>query len=119
MSKAREALERAVRQQQQGPAQAEALKAMARPLPEAEPVAVVPPPPPPHPLAKQRVTVTAAGIQLFDPTIELGSHHIMTDGTFASQTNKLTPKEALIAHGVVIVRELNLILPLNWCLIRS
>jgi len=119
MSKAREALERAVRQQQ-GPAQAEALKAMARPLPEAEPVAVVPPPtPPPPPPAKQRVTVTAAGIQLFDPTIELGSHHIMTNGTFASQTNKLTPKEALIAHGVVIVRELNLILPLNWCLIRS
>ena len=63
-----------------------------------------------------RVAILAGGqVVMTNPTIELQRHIFIGN----NQTNKLTPKRAVIVGNALIVEELNLILPLEWALIRT
>ena len=107
-----------------------AAMATGLPLADVRPAAVPPPavappaPPAPAPATVVKLApplppsmkVTAAGIELTNPTIEL-PHAIFVGGV---QVEKIKPAFALITHGVIVIAEKNLVLPMaGGTVIRS
>jgi hypothetical protein len=72
--------------------------------------------PPPRPVVQLR----ADRIALENCTIERPEYFWIFPGTpRGTQTKSITPARAEIMHGVIVVDELNLILPLEGTIIRS
>lgn len=74
-----------------------------------------PPAPRPEETVKPRREIVANGILFYRPTIELAEHVFLNNG---EQTKKLTPEKALVAHGVLLVDELEIAVPLSGAVIR-
>lgn len=76
-------------------------------------IAIVPPP-----KREASVRILPDRIEYTNPTIEL-TEYIMPTAGVPAQTKRLTPDRAVVAHGMLIVEELHLSLPLGAFLIRT
>lgn len=86
---------------------------MSKPQAQVPPPKLTPPAPPAPPPEVSR------GIELIEPVIELLTLHIFVRPGDRTNTNRLTPKRAFIVGAAIVIDEMNLILPLSNCLIRT
>lgn len=76
-------------------------------------IAIVPPP-----KREASVRILPDRIEYTNPTIDL-TEYIMPTAGDPKQTKRLTPDRAVVAHGMLIVEELHLSLPVGAFLIRT
>jgi len=79
------------------------------PAPQIAP-APLPPAPSPKAEASAPISVTADRVVLTRPKISLSSHMFVTS---TKQASSIEPERAYIAHGVLVIEEMNLWFPLN------
>ncbi len=80
----------------------------------APPLAAVPPP-----ARVASIKILPDRVEFTNPTIDLSEYVWLKHEPVAKQTNKLTPDRAVVAHGLLIIEEYRLAIPLDGARIRT
>jgi hypothetical protein len=94
-----------------------AAEAVRAPIEAARPaveLAIVPPP-----ARAASVKILPDRIEFTNPTIDLAEYVWLKHRPVAEQTNKLTPDRAVVAHGLIVIEEYRLAIPLAGARIRT
>jgi len=73
----------------------------------------------PAPMRPASIKILPDRVEFTNPTIDLSEYVWLKHEPVAKQTNKLTPDRAVVAHGLLIIEEYRLAIPLDGARIRT